>query len=377
MNPALSISREYLGRKGGMKILIAAGGSGGHIFPAIALVRSLQKIPGGTDVRFIGSDKALDRRIFEKEGFKFYLLSANKFPDKEAFFQFIVFLIRLKLDLIRALFIVLSYKPDVVVGFGGYVSFPVVMIAWFLRIPKIVHEQNVSPGRANKILFKIADKVAVSFKKTRFGKSVFTGNPIRDEILKEDRLLGIRRFGLDDSKFTILVIGGSQGAHFLNKAFIGAMAGMDKESREYFQVVHLTGVKDYEWAVKAYSELRGLESRVHSFIDRIEEAYSASSLIITRAGASAIFEAAYFARPMILVPYPFATAHQYENANVFAGAGAAIVIDEKTLSAEGFKSTILKLYGDKDLLNSLGERAKLLSVPDASDRLAREVLKFK
>lgn len=357
-----------------MKVLIAAGGSGGHIFPAIALAKSLQKEAGGTDVRFVGSDKALDRRIFEKEGFKFSILSANKFPYRRSPFEFIAFLIRLKIDLIRALFIILSYKPDVVAGFGGYVSFPVVMIAWLFRIPKIVHEQNVTPGRANRILFKLADRVAVSFEKTRSGKSVFTGNPIRDEVLKEDSSAGMRRFGFDGSKFTILVIGGSQGAHFLNEAFIGALAGMDKKLRGSFQVIHLTGVKDYEWAVKAYSALEGLESRVHSFIDRIEEAYSASNLIITRAGASAIFEAAYFARPMILVPYPFAAAHQAENADVFARGGGAIVIAEKTLSAEVFKAIILKLSADKEALKSLGAAAKLLSVPDASVRLAREVL---
>lgn len=364
------------------KVLIAAGGSGGHIFPAIALAKSLRGSRDDVDIKFIGSDKALDRRIFEKEGFKFSLISANNFPYKKKPLQLVIFFIKLKIDLIRTFLTVLSYKPDVVVGFGGYVSCPAIMIASLLRIPRIVHEQNVVPGRANMFLFKFADKIAVSFEETRLsrpavkdaGKFVFTGNPMRGEVLKEDRKGGIKSFGLDESKFTILVIGGSQGAHFLNEAFLGAMAGIDKGLRGSFQVIHLTGVKDYEWAVRSYANIEGLKSRVYSFIDRIEEAYSASDLVITRAGASAIFEVAYFARPMILVPYPFAMSHQAENARVFRRKGAAVVIDENVLSAGTFKDNILKLFNDKEALKNLGNSAKRLSSPDASTNLAREVL---
>ena len=177
------------------RVLIAAGGSGGHIFPAIALAKTLQEFAGdGLDIKFIGSDKHLDRRIFEKEGFKFSLISANNFPYKKSL-QLITFFIKLKIDLIKTFFTVLSYKPDVVVGFGGYVSCPAIIIASLLKIPRIVHEQNVIPGRANMFLFKLANKVAVSFEETHLGRSiarhagkfVFTGNPLRSEILKEDR----------------------------------------------------------------------------------------------------------------------------------------------------------------------------------------------
>ena len=363
------------------RVLIAAGGSGGHIFPAIALAKALQGSASGVDIKFVGSDKALDRRIFEKEGFRFSLISANKFPYKVSF-GLIPFFLKLTVDLIRMFFIVLSYRPDVVVGFGGYISCPVIMIAALFGIPKIAHEQNVCPGRANKLLFRFADRVAISFEETRScllsgktaAKCVFTGNPIRREVLKEDRPGGMRRFGLDEAKFTILVIGGSQGAHFLNETFVSAMAGLHKDLRGSFQVIHLTGVKDYEWAVKAYAGIAGLESRVYSFIDRIEEAYSASDLIITRAGASAIFEAAYFGKAMILVPYPFAMSHQAQNAKVFSEKNAAIMIDENILSAEVFKDNILKLFKDKAHLKKLGDTARLLSVPDASSRLAAEVL---
>ena len=367
-----------------LKVLIAAGGSGGHIFPAIALAKALRKFfEYDVDIRFVGSNKALDRRIFEKEGFGFTLISANRFPYKISF-AVIPFFIKFAIDSFKMLFHFISYRPDVVVGFGGYVSCPVIITAAIFGKPRLVHEQNVCPGRANKILFRLADKVAVSFEKTRSGeaggknagKYVFTGNPLRDEVLKEDRAGGIKRFGLDGSKFTILVIGGSQGAHFLNETFISAMSGIEKTVRGALQVIHLTGIKDYERSLKAYELIDGLESRVYSFIDRIEEAYSASDLIVTRAGASAIFEAAHFARAMILVPYPFAMSHQSDNAKVFGDAGAAIVIDEKALSAEVFKDNILKLFKNREEIKKLGSAAERLSVPDPAAALAREVLKL-
>lgn len=364
------------------KVLIAAGGSGGHIFPAVALARNLREDKGVSEVRFVGGNKELDRRIFKKEGLDFFLLTANKLPYKISF-KLVSFFIKLSFDFIKSLFIILTYRPDVVVGFGGYVSFPIIFAAFIFKVPRIVHEQNVVAGRANKVLFKIADKVAISFKETEkflkggdAGKVVFTGNPIRREIFKDDKTFGNRSLGLSESKFTILVVGGSQGAHFLNETFVSALRELSEESRRALQVIHLTGVKDYEWALKAYSELAGLQYRVYSFLDRIEEAYSASDLIVTRSGASALFEIALFGKPMIIVPYPFAMSHQLENANAFAKKGAAVVVEEKGLSPHIFKDIISKLLADKEKLSNMGRAAKSLSVKDASDNLAREVLKL-
>jgi len=175
-----------------MKVLIAAGGSGGHIFPAIALAEELKSMDPLAQVSFVGSDKDLDKRIFEKEGFDYYLLSANKLPYKASLNTFL-FLLKLSIDILRSLVIVVKYRPGVVVGFGGYVSSPVIMAAYMLGIPRIVHEQNAVPGRANAMLFRFVDKIAISFQETkdRLGKyadkAVFTGNPIRASLLKEIR----------------------------------------------------------------------------------------------------------------------------------------------------------------------------------------------
>ena len=363
-----------------MKVLIAAGGSGGHIFPAIALARRLREKDAGVEMLFVGSNKVLDKRIFEKEGFRSFLISANKMPYKLSLGT-IPFLVRLLFDTIASFFLIVSYRPAIVVGFGGYVSWPVVFVSSILGIPRIVHEQNVVPGRANNMLFGFADRIALSFEDTKrfLGKNVnkafFTGNPIRDSVFNDDRPGGIKRFGLSVSKFTILVVGGSQGSHFLNETFVKAISNIGAAAKNNLQVIHITGVKDFEWVAKAYKDM-GIENSTNSFVDRIEDAYSASDLIITRSGASAMFEAAYFGRPMILIPYPFAMSHQAENAKVFSDKGAAIMLEENKMSADIFKETLSALLADSSRLDGMGKAARLLSVPGASDNLAGEIMRM-
>lgn len=359
-----------------MKVLIAAGGSGGHIFPAIALKRALAA-RGSCEIKFVGSDKAIDRRIFEKEGVSFSLLSANKLPYRMSP-SIVLFFIGLFLDLIRALWITALYRPTRCVGFGGYVSFPVVLSAKLLRVPTVVHEQNVVPGRANKLLFKFADKVALSFEDTMShipaddrNKFSVTGNPIRTGDLKADKAEALKSFGLDVSKFTMLVIGGSQGAHALNESFVQSISLMERTARAGLQIIHLTGVKDYEWAVLEYGKMGpDLVARAYSFIDRIDDAYSAADLIVTRAGSSALFEIAHFGKAMIVVPYPYAMSHQLDNARAFSSRLGAVMIEEKDLSASFFKDTIEAFLKDRAKLDALGRAAKALSAPHASDSLA-------
>jgi len=372
---------QLICQKGGVRILIACGGSGGHIFPAVALAEELKLEDASAEILFVGSDKALDKRIFEKEGFKYSLLSANKLPYKISF-KAIPFLLKLSIDIFRSLIILVKYSPDVVVGFGGYVPAPVIAAAYVLGVPSVVHEQNAVPGRANAMLFRFADRIAISFEETRrylksyAKKAVFTGNPIRASLMKDDRRGNIKKLGLDPKRFTILVIGGSQGAHNLNKAFIEALSKMGEDIRRSLQVIHITGINDYGWASAAYTKL-SMEHRVHSFIDRIEEAYSASDLIVTRSGASAIFEIAYFGRPMILVPYPFARSHQSENARIFSAKGAAIEMDENILSADIMKERLKGLLSDRKRLSEIGESARRMSVPDSSRNLAGVVLNIR
>lgn len=361
-----------------LKVCVACGGSGGHIFPAVALAQELKELDSSIELLFVGSDSILDRRIFEKEGVRYDLLSSNKMPYK-ASFRSVKFFVKLIFDIIKSSFILVKFRPDAVIGFGGYISGPVIFAAYLMRIPSIIHEQNVIPGRANQAMFRFVKKIAVSFEETtkylgRYAaKKVFTGNPIRTRSLKDDRAGNIKKLGLDSSKFTILVIGGSQGAHNLNKTFIEGMSGLNDAARSSLQIIHITGLADYTEADELYKKI-GIEHRVFSFIDKIEEAYSASDLIITRSGASAIFEIAYFGRPMILVPYPFAMCHQAENARFFSKNGGAIQIDEKDLSPDAIKDKIIQLANDRIRLKQMVESARRLSVSDSSNNLANEIL---
>lgn len=363
-----------------MRVVIACGGSGGHIFPAIALAQGLKDKNKDIDLLFVGSNAVLDRRIFEKERLRYRLLSSNKLSYKVSL-KMTAFFTKLFFDILKSFFILLKYSPDAVIGFGGYVSGPVVFTAHLLRIPKIIHEQNVIPGRANSVLSRFADKIAITFEETRkylgrfAHKAVFTGNPIRMTLLKDGKAGNMKNLGLDLNKFTILVIGGSQGAHNLNKAFLTALTKINRKKILLLQVIHITGITDYGWTSQAYKEM-GLEHKVFSFIDNIEEAYSVSDLVVTRSGASAIFEVAYFGKPMILIPYPFAMSHQTENARVFSKNGAAIQIDEKEMSADLIKEKIESLLDNRTLLCEMAKRAKFLSVPDSSHNLAAEVLKI-
>ena len=361
-----------------IRILIAAGGSGGHIFPAIALGRALKARRSDAEILYVGSDKDLDRKIFEKEGARFVTLSANKFPRKISP-EIIVIFFRLLFDIFRSFIIILKYRPDAAAGFGGYVSFPVILAAKLSGVSSIVHEQNVIPGRANRALFGLADRIALSFDATKkalgrdSGKAILTGNPIRTDRFTCDRVSGIRRFGLDEGKFTILVMGGSQGANFLNNAFIGALSDMDSAKLSGIQIIHITGAKDYDWALGSYGRL-GVGHRVHSFVDRIEEAYGAADLVVTRSGASAIFELAFLHKPMILIPYPFAMSHQLENALAFSRNGAAVVMEEKDLIKGKLAGVILDLIRDKVKMDNLKEAALRMALPKAAEDLAMETI---
>lgn len=346
-----------------MKILIAAGSSGGHIFPAIATAFKLRELNVENEVFFVGSKKDLDVGILKNEGHGFDTISSNKEVLK---------------DFILSFSILRRFRPDIAVGFGGYVSFPILAMARLMGISTIIHEQNLVPGLANKILSNIADRVAVSFKETRtffIRKSRIeeTGNPIRVNLVRLTKDKALKIFDLEEGKFTILVMGGSQGAHFINDVILEMLKGMSEQQRQYFQFIHLSGLKDFEYVKSGYNAL-GVKSRVFSFCDRMSEVYSASDLVISRAGATSIAEITFFGLPAILIPYPNMKVHQIDNARFLEEKGAAIVIEQTNLSSSYFKEHILNLVRDRHRLRLISENASKLAVPDAAHRLAKEII---
>lgn len=357
------------------RVLIACGASGGHIFPAVALGSSLKNKYKDIDMLFVGSRRYLDKRIFSRENLRFKCLSSNKLPYRLSFSLFVVGA-KLVFDVVKSVYIILNFAPHVIVGFGGYVSFPVLMIGRMMGIPTIVHEQNVVPGRANLLLFKFADKIAVSFEETIFlmpdnvrKKASLTGNPIRKGMLVDNRELALKKFGFDKDKFTILAIGGSQGAHRLNRVFSESIVAMKEDMRSRIQIIHIAGEKDRDWVDAVYNNFN-ISNRVFSFIDSIDEAYSLADLVFTRSGAAALFELAFYAKPMVLVPYPYAMSHQKENALAFSKNGAAIYKEEKDLTAKELSSFIAELIGDRETLKRMSESSRRLARPHAADALA-------
>ncbi|NQT47220.1 MAG: undecaprenyldiphospho-muramoylpentapeptide beta-N-acetylglucosaminyltransferase [Candidatus Omnitrophica bacterium] len=361
-----------------MKIVIACGGSGGHIFPGIALASELKRLDSGTEILFIGSDRTLDKRIFEKEGYEYRVIPYNSMPLKPSF-RCLTFLTGLTRAVFYSLGIIRRFNADCVVGMGGYVSAPVIFAAWLKNVPALIHEQNVVPGLANSFLSRFARRTAISFKESaaffRSGCLHLTGNPIRVGSLKKEREEALKRLGLDPKIFTILVMGGSQGAHLLNTLTAEALIEMKEPLRSKTQVIHLAGEKDCE-RMKAIYDEAGLVNRTYSFLENISDAYNCADLAISRSGAATLFELAYYGRPMILVPYPYARDHQRENGDLFKSQGAALLFDERGLSVDIMRSHIEGLMSDRERLQSMSQNASGLSCPEASENLAKMVIEI-
>ncbi len=359
-----------------MKILIASGGSGGHIFPAVALAEELLK--DKAEIVFVASRRRLDKSILKEKPYKKIFLSANPMPYKTGV-KSLVFLAKLFFDGLLAFFILLRERPRVVIGFGGYTAGGVVLMAAFMGMRTMIHEQNLVPGRTNKMLGRFAGRIAVSFRESEkyfdTKKTVFTGNPLRKGSLAEMKEEAFSALKLKKDRFTILVMGGSQGAVSLNDIVARSFAFFNGHERSTFQVVHITGARGFESTKAIYKE-NNTDAKVLDFIEDINLAYSACDMAISRAGAAAIFELAAFGKPMILVPYPDERNNQVHNAHFFEKAGAAIFKDQRSLGPEAMASVIKELSGDAQKRNDMRVKATALSVKDASGRLKNEVVEW-
>jgi len=354
-----------------MRIVIACGGTGGHIFPAIALAEKLLK--NNIEILFIGTERGIESQI-TKRGYDLEIL-----PISILSFSSIIRCIYSAIGLIRAFLksfnILCRFRPNLVMGFGGYITGPVLLAAYFMKIPTLIHEQNVVPGRANYILSKFVNKITVSFKESKkylkSDKVIFTGCPIRSELLNVNREEAVKLFNFDNDKFTILIIGGSQGAHKLNQIFLETVSSLSQEKNK-LQIIHVCGKQDYELVSLEYAKIN-VESKVFAFFEKIGYAYKMADLVISRAGASTIAELTSLGLASILIPYPFAYVHQRENAEILASRQAAILIEEKDMSVEWLKRKITDIIENRERLSLMRQNAKELGILDATENLAREV----
>lgn len=362
-----------------MRVILAAGGSGGHIFPCVSLAAELEK-SGVRQISIVSSRRRLDMNLLKDVKYRCIFLSVNPMPLTFSVKKPVVFVFKCIGDLVMSFLIILKTRPHVVVGFGGYSSGTISLIAKLMMVPLVIHEQNVVPGRANIILSAFADKIALSFSSSAryFGrfqkKTVVTGNPIRMDMLTNDRKTSAARLGISENKDTILIMGGSQGAGFLNRVLLDVARYIKDKKGDSIQFVHITGQGPDHQKVESFYRENGIPGKVFSFMERIDDAYSVSDLVVSRSGAAAMFELAYYGKPMILIPYPNPKNSQFANAVFFASSGGAICREEKDLSRDELCRDILGILEHREKRIEMREAALKLAFPEAGKVLAEEVI---
>lgn len=319
-----------------MRVMVVAGGSGGHIFPAVGFCQELKETHrNSVDIIFVTTAGKRSAEFIPKE-FNPVFLRISKRP-----------LGILKL-LMACFSLMAGKKPQVVFGFGGYMSVPFLLWAKVLGKKTLIHEQNVVPGKANMFLSRWVDQIAISFPgtekyfKAQRNKVLFTRFPLRKSLGGFDKEEALKFFGFVRDRFTVLVVGGSQGAHPINEKFLAALK--INQNISGLQIIHIAGEKDFRQVEEAYGVL-AVKSKVFAFLAEMNCAYAAADLVISRSGAGAVSEIIRFGLPSILIPYPYAGAHQKENAKVLAQRGASILLEEEKMTAEMI-SQLLDIFKD-------------------------------
>jgi len=358
-----------------MKVMISGGGTGGHVYPGIAVAEELKRRNPEVEIVFVGNRRGLEAVVVPEAGFRVRYILTRGLP-RRAWWRVPGALLANGIGLFQALGIVATERPDVVLGTGGYVSGPVALAAWVLRRPLVIQEQNSIPGLANRWLARLADEVHLSFVEARsyFARKdhlKVSGNPVRSYILSGDRDEALREFGLTPGRPTVFVFGGSRGAHRINEAALDAMRRL--KGRVDVQMILQTGREDYEWA-KGVVEKEQLAIKVMPFLQRIHQAYAAADLVVCRSGAMTLAEIAVNGTPAILVPYPHAAHdHQVVNASNLVDRGAAAMIPDRELNGERLAKEIAHWLSDRQGLSKLSANARLFARPDAATRIAKSL----
>ena len=362
-----------------MRVLVVSGASGGHIFPAIAFLDTLKERLDEKVKILLVLPKRKNELYLKNISYKIKYLSITPFTFKLNLKNFLSIFNFLK-GIFESLFIILEFKPDKIVGFGSLVSIPLVIFGWLFRINTLIHEQNVIPGRANFLLARFTDKIAISFKETKNyfnfsqDKIVLTGNPLRKELLHIEKNKALNFFGLRPDKFTILALGGSQGSHHLNLAFLKAINILFLKYPK-LQVIHLCGFRDFDFLKKNYAQLK-IDFSLFSFLDAMQYAYSAADLVFSRAGALTISELIFFKLPAIISPYPYAFYHQMANAKVLEKMGAAIIIEDNLLDNDILIRTIEMILNQPDKLKRMQQAYNFFPYLDANNLLVDSLLEL-
>ena len=351
------------------RVVIAGGGTGGHLYPGIALAKALMRKDMNIKVSFVGTQKGIESKVVPREGFELKTILSAGLLGKKRLGRWMSW-VKLPIGTAQSMCFLINKRPNLVVGVGGYASGPLVLSAWLLRIPILIHEQNYFPGLTNKWLGKIANKVAVSFKdSTKFfpkDKVALTGNMVREEFCQpqEEVSLNPQEF------FRVLVLGGSQGAHSINIAMVEALDSLASKQGT-IHITHQTGTDDYEMVKREY-ENSGLSHDVRPFIENIADQFHKASLVICRAGATTLAEVTACGKVSILIPYPHAAHnHQEKNARVLDAANAGELVLDNELSGERISKSILRAIEDPKRIQEMGNNSYQLGSRDATEKVRK------
>ncbi len=353
-------------------ILIMAGGTGGHVFPALAVATALRE--RSCEVIWLGTRRGLEARVIPGTGIPIEWISVSGLRGK-GLLTWVLAPFRLLLALMQSLLIVWRRRPAMVLGLGGFVSGPGGLAAWMLRKPLVIHEQNSVAGMTNRVLSRFAHIVLEAFPESFPGKTSAirtqqVGNPVRDDIVAAEP--PEIRFANRVGQLRLLVLGGSQGALILNKTVAQACAMLDATQRP--QILHQAGERTLQIAQDAYRDA-GVEARVEPFIDDMAAAYSWADLVVCRAGALTVFELAAVGAASVLVPFPFAVDdHQTHNAAYLVDAGAAVLIRESELNAQTLAAALEDLLASRHHLLDMARRARDLAMPNAVESVVQACL---
>jgi UDP-N-acetylglucosamine--N-acetylmuramyl-(pentapeptide) pyrophosphoryl-undecaprenol N-acetylglucosamine transferase len=354
-------------------VVIAGGGTGGHLFPGIAVAEEILGRNPKNEVLFIGTERGLENRILHERGFRLKKIDIEGIKGR-GILKAVKTMFKIPHSVAQSWSIIRDFRPDFVLGVGGYASGPAVMAAYFIGIKTAIAEQNVLPGLTNRILGRFSDKIFISFTETgkwfQNKKVIVTGNPVRMGFFE-----GGKNVSKPENKFTILVFGGSQGASSINRAFIESLNYMDDIKSE-LRIIHQTGAGDMDKVLDAYRDC-GVEYEVYPFIDDMASAYKSADLLICRSGATSIAEITASGKAALFIPYPFAAGnHQEFNARVLVERGAAEMILEKDLDGQKLADTIKELYRNPGKIAKMEKKSALSGNRKAAARIVDECMEL-
>jgi UDP-N-acetylglucosamine--N-acetylmuramyl-(pentapeptide) pyrophosphoryl-undecaprenol N-acetylglucosamine transferase len=357
---------------------MAGGGTGGHIYPAITIAKTIAAMAPNCQLLFIGTSQGLEADVVPREGFDLITIDARGFERRLSLGTVRTVLATLA-DLVQSLRIIRRFRPDIVIGTGGYTCGPVLLAARILGLPTLIQEQNVIPGVTNRILARFAGCVAVGYEEAaayfgRQAKVVVTGNPIRPEVVTAERTAGIAALGLDAGRLTLLTVGGSRGARSINNAMLAVHRHF--AGRDDIQLLHVTGQNEYNNIIDGLAQAGIDISRIGNISIRpymydMPLALAAADIAVSRAGALGLAELTARGIPAILVPYPYAAEnHQEYNARVLERRGAAVVIRDADLTGQVLVEAVEDLIRRRDRLATMATASKSLGRPAAAAAIA-------